>query len=117
MAQIDKFLKFLVKERGSDLHVVTDSAPLVRIDGDLQKMKLPAFTAEQVKALVYEIIPERNEVCRYKKIADLQKQRVKCYKLDDKKPDGKYRFIDTLVITKRAMREVLRKQLDAVFGK
>jgi len=60
MAQIDKFLQFLVKERGSDLHLVTGSPPLVRIDGDLQKMKLPPLTAEQTKALVYEILPERN---------------------------------------------------------
>ena len=60
MAQLDKFLRFLVKEGGSDLHLVTDSPPLVRIDGDLQKMKLPPLDADQVKALFYEVIPDRN---------------------------------------------------------
>jgi twitching motility protein PilT len=60
MAQIDKFLNFLVNNRGSDLHLVTGTAPIVRIDGELQKMKLPPLKAEQVKTLIYEIIPERN---------------------------------------------------------
>ena len=60
MAQVDKFLSFLVKNAGSDLHLVTGSPPIVRIDGALQKMKLPPLTGDQVKSLVYEIIPERN---------------------------------------------------------
>jgi len=60
MAQVDKFLNFLVKNRGSDLHLVTGSPPIVRIDGQLQKMKLPPLSADQVKSLIYEIIPERN---------------------------------------------------------
>jgi twitching motility protein PilT len=60
MAQVDKFLHFLVKNRGSDLHLVTGSPPIVRIDGELQKLELPPLTADQVKSLIYEIIPERN---------------------------------------------------------
>jgi len=60
MAQIDKFLNFLVKNAGSDLHLVTGSPPIVRIDGQLQKMKLPPLTEEQVRSLIYEIIPEKN---------------------------------------------------------
>jgi twitching motility protein PilT len=60
MAQIDKFLNFLVKNRGSDVHLVTGSPPIVRLDGEMQKMKLPPLNDEQVKSLIYEIIPERN---------------------------------------------------------
>ena len=60
MAQVDKFLNFLVKNAGSDLHLVTGSPPIVRIDGQLSKMKLPPLTGEQVKSLIYEIIPEKN---------------------------------------------------------
>ena len=60
MAQLDKFLTFLVKSNGSDLHLITNSPPIVRLDGELQKMKLPPLTAEQVKTLIYEILPERN---------------------------------------------------------
>jgi twitching motility protein PilT len=60
MAQIDKFLTFLMKNGGSDLHLATGSPPIVRIDGALQKMKLPPLSDDQVKSLIYEIIPERN---------------------------------------------------------
>ena len=60
MAQVDKFLSYLVKNGGSDLHIVTASPPIVRIDGVLQKIKIPDLTFEQVQALIYEIIPDRN---------------------------------------------------------
>ncbi len=60
MAQVDKLLHFLMEQRGSDLHLKTDSPPLLRIDGDLQKMKLPPMDANQVKSMILEIIPERN---------------------------------------------------------
>ena len=60
MPQIDKYLNFLVKNRGSDLHLATGTPPLLRLDGRLQKMKLPPFDGEQVRNLIYEILPERN---------------------------------------------------------
>ncbi|HOX38971.1 MAG TPA: type IV pilus twitching motility protein PilT [Candidatus Brocadiia bacterium] len=58
MAEIDKYLQFLVKHKGSDLHICTGSPPLVRIDGDLQRMKLPPIPGDQVKAIIMEILPE-----------------------------------------------------------
>ena len=60
MAKIDKFLEFLAEKRGSDLHIKTKTPPLVRIDGELQRMKLPPMEAEQVRAFALEIMPERN---------------------------------------------------------
>jgi twitching motility protein PilT len=60
MPQVDRFLSYLVKNTGSDLHIVTDSPPIVRLDGVLQKIKIPPLDVEQVKSLIYEIIPERN---------------------------------------------------------
>ena len=61
MPQVDKFLNFLVKNGGSDLHIVTGSPPIVRIDGQLQKMKLPPLSEDQVMSLIREIMPERNQ--------------------------------------------------------
>ena len=52
MAQVDKFLHFLIKNGGSDLHLVTGFPPIVRIDSILRKMDLPALNGDQVKALV-----------------------------------------------------------------
>lgn len=61
MAQIDKLLHFMVESKASDLHVKTASAPLLRVDGRLQKMKLPPMSEEQVTSLAYEIMSERNQ--------------------------------------------------------
>ena len=39
MAQIDQFLKVLVEQEGSDLHLTVGSAPVMRIHGHLQRIK------------------------------------------------------------------------------
>ena len=64
----------------------------------------------------YEVRPEMKRICRYKKISDLQKQKVACYKINDKLEDGKYRFEEVLVISKRRFREILHEKLNEVFG-
>ena len=60
MGRIIKFLEFLVEKQGSDLHLVTGSPPIVRIDSELQKLKLPPLDAQQVEAFAMEILPEQN---------------------------------------------------------
>jgi len=61
MPQIDKILDFMVQNKGSDLHVCSGACPHVRVDGELQKMNMPALTSEQVKSLLYEILPKMNQ--------------------------------------------------------
>jgi len=60
MAKVDRYLKFTSKNRGSDLHLKTGSPPLVRIDGDLERLKADPLSAEQVQSMAQEIMPERN---------------------------------------------------------
>lgn len=60
MAKIDKLLHFLAEQGGSDLHVKTGAPPILRIDGELNRMKMDPLSAEQVKEYAYEIMPERN---------------------------------------------------------
>ncbi|MDP6355718.1 MAG: type IV pilus twitching motility protein PilT [Planctomycetota bacterium] len=69
MAQIDKILQFMVQQKGSDLHLSSDAPPYIRVDGDLLKMNLPSLNAEQVKGLIYEIMPEHNRQ-QYEKTSD-----------------------------------------------
>lgn len=61
MAKIDRFLDFTVENRGSDLHLKAGTPPLVRIDGELQKLKHPPMEGDKVEELIYEIMPERNQ--------------------------------------------------------
>ena len=77
---------------------------------------LTAGCATPAYKYIYEIIPAKNKMCRFKKLSDLGKKEVSCHDMNEKNADGTYKFKDTLVITKRALREVLRKQVDAVLG-
>ncbi len=59
----------MVQQKGSDLHLSSDAPPYIRVDGDLLKMNLPSLNAEQVKGLIYEIMPEHNRQ-QYEKTSD-----------------------------------------------
>ena len=58
MAQINAFFEMLHQYGGSDLHLTSGSQPLLRLRGQLQKVKFKAFEHEELKALLYEITPE-----------------------------------------------------------
>jgi twitching motility protein PilT len=58
MAQIDQFLKVLVEQGGSDLHLTTGSPPIMRVHGHMQKFKFRELTAKDMETLVYEIMEE-----------------------------------------------------------
>ncbi|MBI2191456.1 MAG: type IV pilus twitching motility protein PilT [Planctomycetes bacterium] len=60
MPQIDRFLQFMVGQRGSDLHVSVGSPPMIRVDGDMLKMNMGPLNKDQVWNLISEIIPEHN---------------------------------------------------------
>jgi twitching motility protein PilT len=56
---ITELLAFSVQHDASDLHLSTGSPPLIRVDGDVRKLNIPAFDAKDVNALVYDIMNDR----------------------------------------------------------
>ena len=58
MPQIDQFLKVLVEQGGSDLHLTTGSPPVMRVHGHMQRVKFRELTAKDMETLVYEIMEE-----------------------------------------------------------
>ena len=58
MAQIDQFLKVLVEQGGSDLHLTVGSPPVMRVHGHLQRIKFRELSQSDMEALVYEIMEE-----------------------------------------------------------
>jgi twitching motility protein PilT len=58
MAQIDQFLKVMVEQKGSDLHLTTGSPPVMRVHGVMQRIKFRELTHKDMEALVYEIMEE-----------------------------------------------------------
>ncbi|MDO9083555.1 MAG: PilT/PilU family type 4a pilus ATPase, partial [Humidesulfovibrio sp.] len=58
MAQINAFFEMLHQYSGSDLHLTSGSQPLLRLRGQLQRVKYKALEHDELKALLYEITPE-----------------------------------------------------------
>jgi twitching motility protein PilT len=58
MAQIDAFFKLMNDEGASDLHMVADQQPVLRIRGDMERVKFKKMGNEELKAMLYEICPE-----------------------------------------------------------
>jgi twitching motility protein PilT len=58
MAQIDAFFKLMNEQGASDLHLVTGQQPVLRIQGDLTRIKYKELNNDTLKAMLYEIAPE-----------------------------------------------------------
>lgn len=58
MAKIDAFFKLMHEQGASDLHLAAGSPPVLRIRGDLHRVKYDILTHEELKAMLYEITPE-----------------------------------------------------------
>ncbi len=56
---ITELLSFAVKHNASDLHLSADSPPMIRVDGDVRKINIPALNHKQVQELVYDIMNDR----------------------------------------------------------
>jgi len=57
-ATLHQLLKTLVERGGSDLHLTTNSPPMIRVDGDLTPLDYPPLTVPETKQLVYSILTD-----------------------------------------------------------
>jgi twitching motility protein PilT len=58
MAQIDQFLRLMVQQKASDLHLACGSPPVMRQHGELSRIKFRELAASDMRALLYEIMSE-----------------------------------------------------------
>jgi twitching motility protein PilT len=58
MAQIDAFFKLMHDQGASDLHLMSGQQPVLRIQGDLERVKYKELDNDTLKAMLYEIAPE-----------------------------------------------------------
>ena len=56
---ITELLAFSAKEGASDLHISAGLPPIIRIDGDVRRINLPAMEHRQVHSLSYEIMNDK----------------------------------------------------------
>lgn len=55
---ITQLLEFSVQQGASDLHLSVGQPPIIRIDGDIQRIDAPEFEAEQLQRLIYDVMSD-----------------------------------------------------------
>jgi len=70
MAKIDAFFKLMNDQGASDLHLVSGQQPVLRIRGDLERVKFKTLHNDELKAMLYEIAPEQ-KVKVYEETGDI----------------------------------------------
>ncbi|HBT97551.1 MAG TPA: type IV pili twitching motility protein PilT [Desulfobulbaceae bacterium] len=58
MARIDAFFKLMHDEGASDLHLVAGQQPMLRICGDMERVKFKKLINEELRVMLYDICPE-----------------------------------------------------------
>jgi twitching motility protein PilT len=56
---ITELLSFTVQQGASDLHITAGMPPLIRVDGDVRRIKLPELEHKQVQSLIYDIMNDK----------------------------------------------------------
>jgi twitching motility protein PilT len=56
---IQDLLNFSVKSKASDMHLSAGMPPLIRVDGDIRRIDVPALEHKEVHSLVYEIMNDK----------------------------------------------------------
>ena len=57
--EITELLAFSVKHKASDLHLSAGVSPMIRVDGEVRKINLPALDHQAVHGLVYDIMNDK----------------------------------------------------------
>jgi len=110
LAELDKYFQFLHKQRGSDLHLSSDTRPMIRLHGTMVALNVEPLNARQVEKLLSEIMADRY-VEEFKRTGDTDfayelagVARFRCNVFRDRKgPAGVFRLIPTKIMTAEEM--------------
>ncbi|WP_299197397.1 type IV pilus twitching motility protein PilT [uncultured Amphritea sp.] len=56
---ITELLSFTVQQGASDLHITAGMPPVIRVDGEVRRIKLPSLEHKQVHTLIYDIMNDK----------------------------------------------------------
>ena len=70
MAKIDALFKMMQQQGASDLHISTGTPPILRLHGEMVRVKSPDLTHEQAQALLFEILDDE-QVQQFEETRDL----------------------------------------------
>ena len=58
MAKIDAFFNLMFEQKASDLHMTAGNAPMLRINGEMERVDYPPLENDSLKTMLYEITPD-----------------------------------------------------------
>ena len=58
MAKIDAFFQLMHDQGASDLHLVSGQQPVLRIRGEMERVKFNVLNNDELKSILYEIAPD-----------------------------------------------------------
>ena len=70
MAKIDAFFQLMHDQGASDLHLVSGQQPVLRIRGEMERIKFNVLNNDELKAMLYEIAPE-HKVKQFEETGDV----------------------------------------------
>lgn len=70
MAKIDAFFQLMNEQGASDLHLVAGQQPVLRIRGEMERVKYNVLDNDELKAMLYEIAPE-HKVKQFEETGDI----------------------------------------------
>jgi twitching motility protein PilT len=85
---ITQLLTFCHQQSGSDLHISAGEPPIIRVDGSMKKIKMPALTLEQTQSMLYDIMgdqqrkvfEERSDIDFSIELGDMARFRVNVFR-------------------------------------
>ncbi|HET6461084.1 MAG TPA: ATPase, T2SS/T4P/T4SS family, partial [Syntrophales bacterium] len=70
MAKIDAFFQLMHDQGASDLHLVSGQQPLLRIRGEMERVKFKVLDNDELKAMLYEIAPD-HKIKQFEETGDM----------------------------------------------
>lgn len=62
MSRINAFLELLIKQNGSDLHLISGNPPRMRLLGEIHPVKYRELSERETEMLLFEIMSERHRI-------------------------------------------------------
>ena len=55
MAKIDAFFNLMFEQKASDLHMTSGNPPMLRINGEMQRVDYPPLESDVLKAMLQQL--------------------------------------------------------------
>ena len=103
---IAQLLQFACQQDASDLHISAGEPPMIRVSGDMKKIKVPPLTAEQTHAMLYDIMgdsqrksfEEHSDIDFSMQLGEVARFRVNVFR-QNRGVGGVFRKIPTKILT------------------